>query len=200
MLDDVYGAYQRHGRTLRSPSFWILANYYVGRWALGLPWPARRVLSSAYGVGITTAEFLFGTALHRETEIGPGLHLVHGNGIRIALCAKIGARVGVMQGVTIGTSPDRPGAPEIGDDVFIGAGAQVLGPVKIGARARIAANSLVIFDVPADATAIGVPARVLRYTGRPNPPTRATADEAGTADRGASADPIGPEEGNGRDA
>jgi len=75
----------------------------------------------------------------------------------------IGERCGIQQDVTIGTNPERNGAPIIGDDVYIGAGAKVLGPVKIGDRARIAANSLVINDVPDDATAIGVPARIIRY-------------------------------------
>lgn len=169
MLTEVRRAFKRHGGTLRSPSFWVVANYHFGRWVLGLPEPARTLGSRVYGAALTVEEFVLGSALHRETEVGPDLHLIHGDGIRIAPLARLGARVGIMQSVTIGTSPDRPGAPNIGDDVFIGAGARILGPVKIGARARVAANSLVISDVPEDATAIGVPAKVLRYTGRPSP-------------------------------
>jgi serine O-acetyltransferase len=71
-----------------------------------------------------------------------------------------------MHDVTIGTNMEREGVPVLGDDVFVGAGAKILGPVRIGSGARIAANSLVLQDVPEGATAIGVPARVLRYTGR----------------------------------
>jgi serine O-acetyltransferase len=75
-----------------------------------------------------------------------------------------------MHDVTIGES-DRRGVPVIGDDVFIGAGAKVLGPIRIGHGARVAANSLVIADVPDGATAIGVPARILSYSGRKQTPT-----------------------------
>jgi len=77
----------------------------------------------------------------------------------------IGDRVGIMHDVTIGTNLERPGTPVIGNDVFIGTGARILGGVKIGDGARIAANSVVLTDVPAGATAIGVPARVMQYTG-----------------------------------
>jgi serine O-acetyltransferase len=158
--------YERHGRNLRNPSFWLVASYRFGRWADSLPEPARKVASAAYGLMLTSSEFVLGSTLHRETKIGEGLHVVHADGIRIDPAAVLGKRVGLMQGVTIGTTVDREGAPVIGDDVFIGAGARILGPVRIGDRARIAANSLVINDVPADSTAIGVPAKVLRYTGR----------------------------------
>jgi len=94
---------------------------------------------------------------------------VHGWNIKIHPESVIGARVGIMHDVTLGTNMERPGAPVIGDDVFIGAGARIIGGVHIGNGARIAANSLVIGDVPAGATAIGVPARVMQYTGRPPP-------------------------------
>jgi serine O-acetyltransferase len=96
---------------------------------------------------------------------------VHGWNIKIHPDSVIGARVGIMHDVTLGTNMERPGAPVIGDDVFIGAGARILGGVHIGNGARIAANSLVIGDVPAGATAVGVPARVMQYTGRPSPPS-----------------------------
>jgi serine O-acetyltransferase len=130
---------------------------------------------------LTCSEFVLGSTLHRETQIGDALHIVHADGIRIDPSAIIGHRVGMMQGVTIGTTVDRPGAPIIGDDVFIGAGARVLGPVKVGDRARIAANSVVVSDVPADATAIGVPARILRYTGRPEEGSNLAAGDGATA-------------------
>jgi serine O-acetyltransferase len=175
MWKQLKADYERHGRSLRSPGFWLVASYRFGRWADGLPGPARKVASAAYGVMLTSSEFVLGSTLHRETQIGEGFHVVHADGIRIDPAAVIGRRVGIMQGVTIGTTVDREGAPVIGDDVFIGAGARVLGPVKIGDRARIAANSLVINDVPADSTAVGVPAKVLRYTGRATGPAAVAA-------------------------
>jgi serine O-acetyltransferase len=167
MLKDLRDDYERHGRTLRNPALWLIAIYRYGRWAQDIDGPLGRLAGVGYCVIITGAEFLLGSSLHRETEIGAGLHIIHADGIRIAPNAVIGDRVGIMHGVVIGTSPDRAGVPVIGDDAFIGAGAKILGPVTVGARARVAANSLVISDVPPDTTAIGVPARIVRYTGRP---------------------------------
>ena len=83
-----------------------------------------------------------------------------------------------MHDVTIGTNMDRPGVPRLGNNVFVGAGAKILGGISIGDGARIAANSLVVCDVPAGATAVGVPARVLQYTGRPVPSVT-SGDSAG---------------------
>jgi serine O-acetyltransferase len=166
MWKQLKADYERHGRSFRNPGFWLVASYHFGQWADTLPGPARKLASAAYGMMLTSSEFVLGSTLHRETQIGDGFHVVHADGIRIDPAAVLGRRVGIMQGVVIGTTPDREGAPVIGDDVFIGAGARVLGPIKVGDRARIAANSLVINDVPADSTAVGVPAKVLRYTGR----------------------------------
>ncbi len=158
--------FARHGRSLRSPGLWVLAVYRLGRWSNTQEGLLRACSSSAYGALLLGSEVVLGSVLHREAPIGEGIHLIHGHGIRVSPRAILGQRVGIAHDVTIGSSPDRPGAPIIGDDVFIGAGAKVLGPIKIGDRARIAANSLVISDVPADTTAIGVPAKILRYTGR----------------------------------
>lgn len=168
ILESLKSAYARHG--IRNPGFWILANYHVGRWSRHLPQPLRWFGSMSYSACLAFSEFVLHSALHRETPVGESLHLIHATDIRISPSAVIGSRVGIAHGVTIGTSPDRAGEPIIGDDVFIGAGAKILGPVRIGDRARIAANSLVISDVPADATAIGIPARIIQYTGRPSSP------------------------------
>ncbi len=124
----------------------------------------------AYGAMSLAIRMASGIILHRETEIGEGFHMVHGWNIKIHPRTVIGDRVGIMHDVTVGTTPQDPGVPIIGNDVFIGAGARILGPVTIGDRARIASNSLVISDVPPDTTAIGVPAKILRYTGRPTGP------------------------------
>jgi serine O-acetyltransferase len=100
-----------------------------------------------------------GIDLDRNTQVGRGLHIVHGGMVHIHPRTVIGDRVGIMHGVTLGTNMG-DGAPVVGSDVFIGCHASVLGGVKIGDGARIAANSLVISDVPPGAVAIGVPARV----------------------------------------
>ncbi|MCL4188333.1 MAG: serine acetyltransferase [Rhodobacteraceae bacterium] len=98
--------------------------------------------------------------IHPGTRIGGGLLLPHPNGIVIHPDAEIGPNCLIFQQVTIGVGP-RPGLPRIAGHVDIGAGARILGGVTVGEHARIGANAVVIADVPAGATAVGVPARVL---------------------------------------
>ncbi|WP_369825727.1 serine O-acetyltransferase [Caulobacter sp. BP25] len=94
------------------------------------------------------------------TQLGPAAYIPHPYGIVVG-DATIGRNVTILQNVTIGTaSRSRRDTPIIGDDVFIGAGAVIIGAVKIGPGASIGANAVVVKDVPAGASAIGVPARV----------------------------------------
>ncbi|HWE54369.1 MAG TPA: DapH/DapD/GlmU-related protein [Acidimicrobiales bacterium] len=93
------------------------------------------------------------------TPIGPGLFLSHGQGT-ILSAERIGANLQVHQGVTVGWDYRGDRRPIIGDDVFIGAGAKVLGAITVGDGARIGANAVVVSDVPAGATAVGIPARI----------------------------------------
>jgi serine O-acetyltransferase len=94
------------------------------------------------------------------TLIGPGLFVSHGQGTVLS-AERIGANLQVHQGVTVGWDYRGDRRPIVGDDVFIGAGAKVLGAVTVGDGARIGANAVVICDVPAGATAVGVPARIV---------------------------------------
>jgi serine O-acetyltransferase len=152
---------KRHGGA-KSGGFWALAVYRYGRWSLTLPNPAARwVTSKIYGVANQAVETLAGVDLDRRTEIGEGLHFIHTGMISIHPNVKMGERVGIMHGVTIGTNMGGA-VPTIGNDVFIGCHSSILGGVTIGDGARIAANSLVTSDVPAGAFAVGVPARVIR--------------------------------------
>ncbi len=102
---------------------------------------------------------IFGIEIGRDVELGPGVFFVHTLGTVVGGKVKIGARVRFMGNNTIGTAKDN-GCPTIEDDVEVGAGARILGPVRIGARAKIAANAVVLSDVPADSLAMGVPAIV----------------------------------------
>ena len=164
---ELRSAFRIHGRRVRDLGFWAVACHRCGRRVADSEHTVVRVLGSrAYGLAALALDVAAGLQGHREATIGEDLHLVHGWNIKIHPDAILGARVGIMHDVTIGTTPDLDGVPVIGDDVFIGAGARILGPVTIGAGARVGANSVVITDVPRGATAVGVPARVLRYTGR----------------------------------
>lgn len=94
------------------------------------------------------------------TPIGPGLFISHGQST-ILSAERIGSNLQVHQGVTVGWDYQSDRRPIIGDGVFIGAGAKILGAIMIGDGALIGANAVVVCDVPAGATAVGIPARVL---------------------------------------
>ena len=166
LLEELRGDYRRHGATLKNPAVWALAVYRFGAWSKDIPGPMGKLSSKLYGAMFLGVQLTTGMVLNREARIGKNLNIVHWGNTRIHPAAVIGDRCGIMHDVTIGTNMEREGVPVIGDDVFIGAGAKILGPVRIGSRARIAANSVVLQDVPEGATAVGVPARILRYTGR----------------------------------
>ena len=101
-----------------------------------------------------------GCVIGRGAEFGPGFVLVHSNGVVINGRVRGGANVVVEHQVTIGA--EKGLSPVLGDDVFLGAGAKVVGPVVVGSRVKIGANAVVVTDIPDGATAVGVPARVVR--------------------------------------
>lgn len=96
----------------------------------------------------------------RGAEFGPGLVLIHSNGVVINGGVRGGRNVRIEHQVTIGA--EKREAPRLGDDLFIGAGAKIIGNIAIGDGARVGANAVVIADVPAHSTVVGVPARVVR--------------------------------------
>ena len=101
--------------------------------------------------------------IHPAARIGRRLFIDHGAGVVIGETAEIGDDVTLYHGVTLGGVSANAGKrhPTLGDGVVVGAGAKVLGPITVGARARVAANSVVIAAVPADATVVGIPGRIV---------------------------------------
>lgn len=96
----------------------------------------------------------------RGATFGPGLVILHSIGLVINTGVRAGANVIIENGVTIGAEKGR--APVLGDNVYVGSGARIIGGVTVGNNTRIGANAVVVRDVPADATAVGIPARIVR--------------------------------------
>jgi serine O-acetyltransferase len=107
---------------------------------------------------------LTGIEIHPGATIGKNLFIDHGMGVVVGETATIGDDCTLYHGVTLGGKGDAPGGkrhPDIGDNVMIGSGAQVLGAIQVGDGARVGANSVVTRDVPAGVTVMGIPARVI---------------------------------------
>ena len=113
------------------------------------------------------AKFLTGIEIHPAAKIGSGVFIDHGEGVVIGETAEVGNNVVLYQGVTLGgTGKDRGKRhPTIEDGVMISAGAKVLGPFTVGKNAKIGAGSIVLKPVPANATVVGVPGRVVKLNG-----------------------------------
>ena len=108
-----------------------------------------------------------GIEIHPAATIGRRFFIDHGTGVVIGETAVIGDDVMIYQGVTLGGTGKDTGKrhPTIGNNVMIGAGAKVLGPLVIGDNSRIAAGAVVLSDIPSNSTAVGVPAKVVRRDG-----------------------------------
>ena len=116
----------------------------------------------------TFSRFLTGIDIHPGATLGPGLFIDHGMGLVIGETAELGSNVTLYQGVTLGGTGKDTGKrhPTLGNNVLIGAGTKVLGPVFIGDNARIGAGSVVLRNLPANCTAVGVPAEVVRINNK----------------------------------
>lgn len=108
-----------------------------------------------------------GIEIHPGATIGKGLFIDHGMGVVIGETTIIGDNCTIYQNVTLGGTGKETGKrhPTLGNNVLVGSGAKVLGPFKVGDNARIAAGAVVLSEVPPNATAVGVPARVVKVNG-----------------------------------
>lgn len=109
------------------------------------------------------SRFLTGIEIHPGAKIGMATLIDHGSGVVIGETAEIGDRVTIYQGSTIGATGNEKQFkrhPTIGDDVVVGSGAKILGPVNIGNHCKIGANSVVLRDMPSYTTAVGIPAKI----------------------------------------
>lgn len=148
------------------PSFWAVVNYRIAHslYKKGLLVPARFVSQ--------LSRFLTGIEIHPGATIGKRFFIDHGAGIVIGETAEIGDNVMLYHGVTLGGTGKQKNKrhPTVEDNVMIGAGTIVLGPVTIGANTKIGAGSVVTQDLPPNVTAVGSPVMIVRKDGVRIPP------------------------------
>lgn len=115
------------------------------------------------------SRFFTGIEIHPGATIGQGLFIDHGMGVVIGETAEVGDNVTLYQGVTLGGTGKEKGKrhPTIGNNVFIGSGAKILGSIKVGDNVKIGAGSVVTKPVPNDSTVVGVPGRIVVHQGVP---------------------------------
>lgn len=114
------------------------------------------------------SKFLTGIEIHPGATIGSGLFIDHGTGVVIGETAIIGDNCTLYQGVTLGGTGKDKGKrhPTLGNNVMVGCGAKVLGPFTVGDNSKIAANAVVLSEVPENSTCVGVPARIVRINNK----------------------------------
>lgn len=148
---------------LKEQSLWAVWVYRYGRRVDRLPEGLLKKIATAhYWALFRAVETFTAISLPKTAEIGPGLRIWHFGNIFIHPHARIGANCTLRQGVTIGNRVEGGPVPVIGDDVELGAYAQILGHVRIGNGCKIGAMSVVLTDVPDGCTAVGAPARIIR--------------------------------------
>jgi serine O-acetyltransferase len=156
--------------------FHALVAYRIAHWLSthGVPFVPRLISQ--------LARWLTGIEIHPAAKIGAGFFIDHGMGVVIGETAEIGDFVTLFQGVTLGGTGKERGKrhPTLGNHVVVGAGAKILGGIKIGDNVKIGANSVVLKNVPADSTVIGVPARIIKTQGERLPD--ATMDQVDMPD------------------
>lgn len=186
-LSETLGAYQARDPAARSkleifllyPGVHAIINHRIAHWCY-----VHHLYFLARLVSQLSRHFT-GIEIHPGATIGRRLVIDHGMGIVIGETAEVGDDVLLYHGVTLGGTGKDQGKrhPTIGNNVLIGCGAKVLGPFKVGDNSRIAANSVVLREVPNDATAVGVPARLVRIAGQ-------KVDFAGDVDQVSVTDPV----------
>ena len=153
-------AYRTHGGLC--PGFFAVAVHDFGAWRYGVrPRFLRAPFYAAYRVAYVGVQMLTGIELPCEVRIGRRLRIEHHSGIIVNGQAVLGDDVVLRNGVTIGVKHTGvAGSPVLGDRVDVGAGAKILGPIRIDDDVAVGANAVVLRDVPSNAIAVGVPARV----------------------------------------
>jgi len=162
MFEQVRADLRAHGGDWGAQGFWAMAVYRFGRWRYTVrPAGLRKALSLVYKILFKIVQVVAGIELPCEVTLGRNFVIDHSGGVVVSGYAVFGDDCRIRNGVVVGLSnTENPTAPVIGNNVDIGTGAKVLGPITVGDNVLIGANAVVIRDVPSDSIAVGVPAVV----------------------------------------
>lgn len=162
------------GRDPAARNVWEVAATYPGLHAVVAHRLAHRLWRSGWRFGARFLSFLArmttNVDIHPGARIGRRFFIDHGAGVVIGETAEIGDDVTIYHGVTLGGTTWNPGKrhPTLEDGVVVGAGAKILGAIRVGAGARVGANSVVVREVPAGRTVVGIPGRIVGERGTPS--------------------------------
>lgn len=169
VTEDVHTTRQMIDMLFESSSLWVVLNYRFGSWVRKeckyiLIQPLLKIITKLIHKAL---ELLTGIQVPFETEIGRGLYIGHIGTLVINSRARIGSFCNIGTGVVIGEGGRgaNKGCPEIGDYVFIGVGAKIIGKIKVGNKSAIGANAVVTKDVPESTTVAGIPAKIINNIG-----------------------------------
>ena len=168
MFENIRQDLAAHRGDWGAQGFWAMTVYRFGRWRYGVrPALLRKPLSWIYRLLFKGVQIVTGIELPAEVPVGRGFVIDHSGGIVVSGFARFGENCRIRNGVVVGLARvDDPCAPWIGDHVDIGAGAKLLGRIRIGSHVHIGANAVVLQDVPDHCIAVGVPA-VIKPRRRP---------------------------------
>lgn len=164
LFENIREDWRTYDRQLSRQGLWAMAVYRFGRWRYTIHWRWLRLpFSFLYKALKVVSEVLTGIELPCEATLGRRCRIDHFGGIVISGDAVFGDDCVIRNGVTVGLKhAGQRGSPVLGNRVDIGAGAKILGAIRIGDDVQIGANAVVLTDVPSNSIAVGVPARVIQ--------------------------------------
>lgn len=162
MFENIRADLRAYGGDWGAQGFWVMLVYRFGRWRYGVrPALLRKLFSLIYKVLFKLVQIVTGIELPCEVVVGRNFVIDHFGGIVISGYAQFGDDCRIRNGVVVGLkNVKEPTAPVIGNNVDIGAGAKVLGNIRIGNNVVIGSNAVVLIDVPDNSLAVGVPATI----------------------------------------
>ena len=168
-----------------NPAVWAIGCYRLGNWLnVAKPFVLIRIpLKIVSFVANKLCEVFMEMCIDAQATIGGGLYIGHIGGVHINPQAVLGKNCDIAHRVTIGASAmGRQGSPVLGDNVYVGTGATLIGKIKVGSGAKIAANTLVMSNVPEGATVMGVPGRIIMRAPKPVQQPRVAEAERANAE------------------